>query len=165
MSAQLRPQIRCLSLKQPWATLVAIGAKRIETRSWRTSYRGPVLIHASKGFPAWARETCADELFAAALNGHRLPLGAAVALAWLDDCRIFSTNTAIEVGEPEASFGDFESGRFGFWLRDVVALPRPIEARGALGLWTPTPELREAALSDLRVAGRELPATYDPLFK
>ncbi|MBK8211826.1 MAG: ASCH domain-containing protein [Rhodospirillales bacterium] len=40
---------RVVTLTQPWATLVAIGAKRIETRSWETLYRGPLLIHAGAG--------------------------------------------------------------------------------------------------------------------
>jgi len=52
-----------LTLTQPWATLVAIGAKSIETRSWSTSYRGPIAIHAAKGFPKWASETCGDDPF------------------------------------------------------------------------------------------------------
>jgi len=40
---------KVLTLTQPWATLVAIGAKKCETRSWSTSYRGDLLIHAAKG--------------------------------------------------------------------------------------------------------------------
>ncbi len=39
--------MKALTVMQPWATLVALGAKRIETRSWSTSYRGPLAIHAS----------------------------------------------------------------------------------------------------------------------
>ncbi len=39
--------MKALTVWQPWATLVAIGAKRIETRSWSTSYRGPLAIHAA----------------------------------------------------------------------------------------------------------------------
>ena len=39
--------MKAISLLQPWATLVSIGAKRVETRSWRTDYRGPIAIHAS----------------------------------------------------------------------------------------------------------------------
>lgn len=38
-----------LTLTQPWATLVAIGAKTIETRGWSTAYRGPLAIHAGAG--------------------------------------------------------------------------------------------------------------------
>lgn len=40
--------MKVLSLHQPWASLVAWGIKTIETRSWQTSYRGPLLIHAAK---------------------------------------------------------------------------------------------------------------------
>lgn len=40
--------MNALTLMQPWATLVAIGAKRIETRSWATRYRGPSAIHAAR---------------------------------------------------------------------------------------------------------------------
>lgn len=94
-----------LSLTQPWASLIAIGAKRIETRSWYPSYRGPIAIHASKGFPAWAREACDEDpfyevlvqahllwpagdetlTFRAAERHTAIPLGAIVATARLVD--------------------------------------------------------------------------------
>ena len=50
--------MKALSLTQSWATLVTIGAKKLETRSWPTYYRGPLLIHAAKGFPPAARAIC-----------------------------------------------------------------------------------------------------------
>ena len=40
--------IKALSLWQPWASAIAVGAKRIETRHWKTDYRGPLLIHAAR---------------------------------------------------------------------------------------------------------------------
>ena len=40
--------MRALSLWQPWASGIALGAKRIETRSWSTPYRVPIAIHAAK---------------------------------------------------------------------------------------------------------------------
>ena len=43
---------KTLTIAQPWATLVAIGAKQIETRSWQTNYRGDIAIHAGKGLVA-----------------------------------------------------------------------------------------------------------------
>ena len=43
--------MKALTLHQPWATLVAVGEKRIETRSWSTDYRGPLAIHAGKARP------------------------------------------------------------------------------------------------------------------
>lgn len=42
---------RALSLWQPWASLIALGVKTIETRSWNTYYRGPLAIHAAKRKP------------------------------------------------------------------------------------------------------------------
>lgn len=38
--------MKALSLMEPWAALIAAGVKSIETRSWRTAYRGPLYIHA-----------------------------------------------------------------------------------------------------------------------
>ena len=42
-------QMKLISLWEPWATLMALGAKKVETRSWDTNYRGLLAIHASKG--------------------------------------------------------------------------------------------------------------------
>jgi activating signal cointegrator 1 len=41
--------MKAISLLQPWATLVVMGVKTIETRSWQTPHRGELLIHASLG--------------------------------------------------------------------------------------------------------------------
>ena len=38
--------MKCLSIRQPWALLVCIGARTIENRSWDTSHRGEIAIHA-----------------------------------------------------------------------------------------------------------------------
>lgn len=62
--------MKALSLTQPWASLVAIGEKRIETRSWATRYRGPVAIHAAKSFPGAAQHWCFAEPFRSALLRH-----------------------------------------------------------------------------------------------
>jgi hypothetical protein len=40
--------MKVISIIQPWATLIAIGEKKFETRSWSTKYRGELAIHASK---------------------------------------------------------------------------------------------------------------------
>lgn len=50
--------MRVISLRQPWATLVSLGAKSRETRSWYTSYRGPIAIHASAGIDARVKKAC-----------------------------------------------------------------------------------------------------------
>ena len=163
-----------LTLTQPWATLVAIGAKRIETRSWSTRYRGPLAIHAAKRFPRYAREFTTEPICYEAVKSlypwrDRLarvnssgeaayPLGVVLATCVLADCcRIVtrehmfndagSSSAYLANGEmfpplePELSFGNYEHGRFGFLLKDVVALPKPIPAKGALGLWEWTEEV------------------------
>lgn len=53
--------MKCLCIKQPWAQLILLGYKTVENRSWQTSYRGELLIHASKTFDwegfEWLRRT------------------------------------------------------------------------------------------------------------
>ena len=49
---------KCLSVRQPWAWLIVHGHKPLENRSWATSYRGPLLIHAAKGM---TRAECVDD--------------------------------------------------------------------------------------------------------
>ena len=123
--------MKALTLTQPWATLVAIGAKQIETRSWRTFYRGPLAIHAAKSLPAWQFR---DVLEAHGINGFmELSLGAVVATCTLTRIiRIYPYNIP---DTPEFDFGDYRVGRWMWYLSDVKALDTPIPARGSLGLW------------------------------
>lgn len=80
--------IKALCLYQFWASLMALGAKRFETRSWGTKYRGLVVICASKTLefdPHDARmlkalrESGID-------NPYKLPLGMALAVGELVGC-------------------------------------------------------------------------------
>ena len=43
--------MKAITLWQPWASLLACGAKKFETRSWKTDYRGPIAIHAAMKDP------------------------------------------------------------------------------------------------------------------
>lgn len=126
-----------LTLTQPWATLVALGRKRIETRSWSTSYRGPLAIHAAKGW------TASDRAFAEGLAMHYvippyvLPRGAVIGLARLVDVvPAMLARSAPQWSESEAEYGDFSDGRFAWLLEDAVELVNPQPAKGSLGLWT-----------------------------
>jgi hypothetical protein len=53
--------MKAITLTEPWASLVAIGVKTLETRSWSTSYRGPIAIHAAKTLPRWAADFLAND--------------------------------------------------------------------------------------------------------
>ncbi len=129
---------RALSLTQPWATLVVTGAKRVETRSWRTPYRGWLGIHASKSFPRWARELCLEEPFLSALHGLRpddLSRGALLGGVKLLDCVPTEGVELVGISDREQAFGDYGHGRYG-WLLDRATVFEPRPMRGALGLWT-----------------------------
>lgn len=89
--------MRGLSIRQPWASLVAVGAKQIETRSRRCNYRGPVLIHSSSLFTKDERRIAKAEPFASALFRDQpylegmdptgaLPRGQVLAVAELIGC-------------------------------------------------------------------------------
>lgn len=135
--------MKAISLTQPWATLVALRQKRIETRSWSTPYRGPIAIHAAKNFPAECRGLAESEPFSEALRSHwkPLPLGKVVAVAQLVDVREILTGEDVillnRLGLPrwEFHFGDYTKGRFAWVLANVKALDEPIHARGMLGVW------------------------------
>lgn len=121
--------MKALSLTQPWATAIVIGLKTWETRSWPTNFRGDVCIHASKGFPRWARE------FAAKKGIADIPLGAIVCVANLTACR--QTDTVVtELSAAEQEWGDYTDGRFAFKLENIRVLKQPIIAKGSLGFWS-----------------------------
>ena len=86
--------MKALTLTQPWATLVAIGAKTIETRGWSTSYRGPLAIHAAKKFPENARRFTTEPICYEAVRAHcdakpgvpGYPTGVVLCVCRLIDC-------------------------------------------------------------------------------
>jgi hypothetical protein len=151
--------MKALTITQPWATLVVLGAKKIETRSWKTPYRGPLAIHAAKGFPKDAQLlVLTDWRFFGGLkpqlaasyqaNGIRLvpsapgyealrelPRGVVIATCRLVDCVTISREFEAELDPGERAFGNYESGRFAWILEDVKPLEGPIPAKGMLSLW------------------------------
>ena len=143
--------MKALTLTQPWATLVAIGAKRIETRSWKTSYTGPLAIHSAKGFPKWERQFTLEPVCYEAVRYYArckgsYPLGCILATCTLVGCvptevvdchdqgNVFAVSLP-KLSEREKAFGDYSPGRFAWILEDVKQLPEPIPVKGALGLW------------------------------
>ena len=151
-----------LTLWQPWATLIAIGVKPFETRSWATRYRGPIAIHAGadrRGL-AWCRgepeieQALADAgyLLTAterdrAAGWSAVPLGAIVAVAELVEC--WPTDTIVAAGLAD-SFGDYSAGRFGWHLDRVRALAEPIPCAGRQGLWELPASVQERLSREVR---------------
>lgn len=153
--------MKAITLTQPWATLVAIGAKQIETRSWATHYRGPLAIHAAAGLgPVGGRRGLVELICASPFwetitgagycgpHPRQLPLGAIVATCELrsvrpigreqnGDATILADDmlSFTPIFGNELAFGDYSPGRYAWLLADVKPLAEPIPARGALGLW------------------------------
>lgn len=153
--------MKALSLLQPWASLVAIGAKLIETRSWYTAYRGPLLIAASQKWTSKQGRLIKAEPFHStflqvaqrwsAEHGQPRPfpltLGCILCVVDLTHCvPITSANTP---PDPERSFGDYTPGRYAWHMATVRRLERPVPAKGSLGLWTPDPATLEAVMEQI----------------
>jgi hypothetical protein len=141
--------VKAITLTQPWATAVALGFKNYETRSWSTSYRGPLAIHAAIGFPRWARIFASIEKANGRLPG-RVPCGAIVAICEITAC--FPTWELLPFISPvEKIYGDFADGRFAFKLENVRALSEPLPCKGFRSIW----ELPSALASTARLLARE----------
>lgn len=131
--------MKALSLLQPWASLVAMGHKRIETRGWSTAYRGALLIHASKGK---AGKLMADEApFTRYISDFdALPFGAIIGQVTLVDVVRIRAEDWLnarmeEVTLEERAFGDYRTGRWAWMLEDAVMFEEVVAMRGSLGLW------------------------------
>lgn len=113
--------MRALNLRQPWAEMVMLGWKTIETRMWRTKHRGELLIVASKTRPDHVPDYRRIET-------HQMLFGKAVAICELTDCR------PMEPTDEEEACYKSEPGRFAWILDDIHAI-KPFPVKGQLGLY------------------------------
>jgi hypothetical protein len=117
-------KLYALSVKQPWATLLATGVKTVEVRTWSTARRGPLLIHASK-VPDERPEAWAWITTPRLIEGAKL-LGGIVGVAELVDCVAYTTAAKFEAdrGRHLNAPGWFvESGLYGFAFRGLRPIP------------------------------------------
>ena len=120
-AAGCRGRVKALTVHQPWASLIAAGIKDVENRSWRTNYRGTLLIHAGMGLDREALDEWRDEL------PPRLPRGRVIARVELLDCvRDSRSGWAIQ-------------GQWHWVLSHPEPVPRAPIIRGRLGLFELTP--------------------------
>lgn len=136
--------MKVISLLQPWATLMVIGAKKVETRSWNTKYRGSLLIHASLGFRPEFRALCQEEPFCQFIrNPADLPRGGIIGMVTLkgtgptDRFKALDTTGTIHIPNlaQELAFGDYSPNRYGWYCEDPVRFDAPIPCKGALSIW------------------------------
>jgi hypothetical protein len=133
--------IPCISLLQPWATLLLAGAKRFETRGWQTAHRGRLAIHAGRRFPPAAHALCRSEPFRNLLHAagcddpEALPLGAVLGTVELVRCSRVEDLDLTTLSAQEQSLGDFRPGRWVWELRDPKLLTVPVATAGRLGVF------------------------------
>lgn len=132
--------MKVISLWQPWASLIAAGAKTWETRSWPTRYRGALAIHATKSvnrqvldfLESQDSQALREAMIDRGLYLDALPLGCIVAVCRLTDC------IECVAGEPapkgQEALGDFSPGRFAWKLEAVKSLMTPVPFTGSQGL-------------------------------
>ena len=146
-----------ITIWQPWASLLACGAKKYETRGWLTNYRGPIAIHAGKKslestvmqfdiktFNAVMEALPGEYRYRLANENH--PRGYVIATAELVGCHpiefdllnkpfIGKGTEKIPITGNEALFGDWRPGRYAWEFANMTMLPEPIPAKGKQGLW------------------------------
>lgn len=140
--------MKALTLWQPWASLVALGEKRIETRCWQTKYRGELAIHAAAQLPPkWLGRSAESNEFrteiADVLNCRRYfvesevqALPRAVVLCIVRLVGIEETPRVREIlPRRELIFGNYEDGRYAWNLELVEVFDKPIPAKGNRLLW------------------------------
>lgn len=141
--------MKALTLYQPWASCIAWHIKKIETRSWSTTYRGALAIHSAKKDPDFsifhnpAVQVAIDNLeLKYPFDKVILPLGYIVATCRLVDCAKIHfnymagdhTDYPMPTGA-ERALGDYTPGRYAFILTMIEPLARPVFAQGARLLW------------------------------
>lgn len=135
--------MKAITLHQPWASLVMIGRKLYETRSWPTPYRGVLAIHAGKTLPDYALDFCAEfdgELTAAGIpDATELPLGVVLGCVRLTGCIRTDDGFARTLPAHAKAWGNWEPGRYAWRLEGPSPYGKPIPARGLQGLWDWTP--------------------------
>lgn len=131
--------MKTISLWQPWATLVSIGAKQYETRSWSTKHRGLMAIHATKRLDEVQIAYCEQEPFISVLHSKgysikNLPLGGILAVVKLME--IEPTEKAVKLlDKNERAFGNYMAGRYAWRLELVKKFEKPIPMNGSQGLF------------------------------
>ena len=134
--------MKVITILQPYATLIALGEKHIETRGWKADFLGPLLIHAGKS-PAMVSE-CYQEPIKSILLKHgitspsKMLFGYALAVTKLVS---FTRSEVLvkTISATERHLGNYVPGRWGWGLKGTRRLDTAFQLRGAQGLfdWEP----------------------------
>ncbi len=121
--------MRVITLKQPWATLVAMGIKNIEFRSWKTNYRGKILIHAGIGIDKQAMKKYE-------YLGFEYPSGCIVAETEIIDCLYLDDELNKKIiSQKNIAYGSKYRTGYAWILSNTKKINSSIKIKGQLGIW------------------------------
>ena len=121
--------MKVLTLKQPWATLVAEGIKKYEFRSWKTNYRGKILIHAGAKVDKEAMKKFAG------LN-LTFPSKKILAEVEIVDCLFLDDELNKKIiSENNIAYGNKKREGYAWMLDNIKKINYEKEINGKLGLW------------------------------
>lgn len=122
--------MKCLSLKQPFAELLASGKKKIELRNWNTNFRGEFIIHASRNIDYGACEKLG-------IDPEKLVRGAAIGKARLTHIKLYMSRKGFDAEKDKHLAGDsyFSDKTHGFSVAGAKKLSKPIPMKGKLGFF------------------------------
>jgi len=139
--------MKAVTIYQPYAELIARGEKRVENRSWRTDYRGPLAIHAGCS-RAWLRS------WPRPFSPGELSFGAIIAVAELTGCiHVEQLRGGLFAAQLDPAIAQHASGPWCFLLDGVRRLPRPIYCLGRQGFWRPADAVLAAIADQLGEIG------------
>lgn len=118
--------IKALSIVQPWAECIVSKGKNIENRSWNTAFRGYVAIHASLSKDKDRFAFCKKK-YRISLSPDDLDFGVIVGFAEIVDV---VTKKDLNRNTKQWFLGDY-----GFKLKNIVKLRKPVRVDGSLGFW------------------------------
>ena len=151
--------MKALSIKQPWASLIAHGIKDIENRNWKTHFRGRIYIHASAKDSGALYESLNVKQIEA-MNNHwtdspypNRPLSAIIGEVDIIDCVI--NHPSIWAEKTDFSQEDPQS-IWNWVLANPVLYDKPIlNVKGKLSFWDPTPN-QECMVCDKGFFGQDV---------
>lgn len=120
--------MKCLSLKQPFADLLAFGEKTIELRKWNTKFRGEFLIHASKNIDMQSCERLDIDI-------DKLTIGAIIGSAFVYDVKEYSNQEDFNKDKQKhfSIISKYLEGyKYGFLIRNGKMFKKPIIYSGKL---------------------------------
>lgn len=128
--------MKVLSLKEPFATLIKNKKKYIETRSWKTNYRGEIYIHASLTKIGKSIDGRAELINL--IGDDEMNYGNIICKCQLVDCIEMTEEFINKIKNKEYQqyiCGNYALGRYAWILEDIEPLEKPIPAKGQLGIW------------------------------